>query len=87
MAVTEVSTPIFLAQGERDRQVFVDTEFARWREILGDRSDVRFETYPEANHYFVPGPAPTQLWGDPVEAEHVVEALVADVAERVDVVT
>jgi len=86
-AAAAFAGPIFVAQGARDRQVFPETEFQRWQETLGSRENVRFERYPEANHAFVPGPAPTQLWSEPVEAEHVTGALVIDLAEWVKTVT
>jgi hypothetical protein len=70
-----LSTPLFLGQGERDYQVTVAEDLARWRDGLGEGP--RIETYPRLNHLFVPGegqPGPAEYF-DP---GHVAEVVVAD---------
>jgi len=83
---TEVETPILLAQGERDKQVRVETDLARWREALGDREDVTIHTYPGLNHYFVDGAGALETGGQP-EDGFVSGSVVADLAAWTNRVT
>ncbi len=46
--------PMLIMQGERDFQVKASVDFARYRELLGDRENVAFKLYPGLNHAFVP---------------------------------
>ena len=45
--------PMLLLQVERDSQVKASVDFARYRELLGDRGNVTFKLYPGLNHAFV----------------------------------
>ncbi|WP_049994824.1 alpha/beta hydrolase family protein [Halapricum salinum] len=80
---TAIETPILLAQGERDRQVTVADDLSRWRDTLGDRTDVRIHTYPGLNHYFVDGAGALETGGQP-EDGFVAESLIADLADWIE---
>lgn len=43
--------PVFIVQGEKDRQVTL-TDFNAWKEQLKDHPAATFELYPELNHLF-----------------------------------
>jgi len=75
-----VDVPLFLAQGGRDFQVLADADFGRWRSVLADRADTRFERYPALSHLFHPGTAPS-LREEYTFHDNVAESLVADLAE------
>ena len=45
--------PMLIAQGEQDVQVKAAVDFARYRQLLGDRANVTFRLYPGLNHTFV----------------------------------
>lgn len=47
----DVPLPFF--HGERDYQV-TETDSDLWRDALVDESNVRFKTYPDLNHLFIP---------------------------------
>jgi pimeloyl-ACP methyl ester carboxylesterase len=68
--------PILVLHGGRDYQVTA-TDIDAWREALVDEPDVRFETYPDLNHLFLPGEGPAS----PAEyqtAGHVDGQVIAD---------
>ena len=46
--------PMLILQGERDYQVLM-TDFARWKDALKDRTNVRFRSFPALNHLFEAG--------------------------------
>lgn len=45
--------PMLILQGEQDVQVKAAVDFARYRQLLGDRENVIFRLYPGLNHAFV----------------------------------
>ena len=45
--------PMLIAQGEQDVQVKAAVDFARYRQLLGERENVTFRLYPGLNHAFV----------------------------------
>lgn len=45
--------PMLILQGEQDVQVKAAVDFARYRQLLGDRENVTFRLYPGLNHAFV----------------------------------
>jgi len=70
--------PVLILQGERDYQVTMK-EYALWREALGGRANVRFESYAALNHLLVAGegkPRPDEYQ----RPGHVEEKVIADVA-------
>lgn len=74
--------PLLILQGQRDYQVTMD-DFARWKQALGNRKDVRFISYPKLNHLFMAGEGP----GTPAEymiPGNVAEEVVRDIAAWID---
>jgi len=70
--------PLLILQGQRDYQVTMD-DFARWKQALRNRKDVRFISYPKLNHLFMAGEGP----GTPAEymiTGNVAEEVVRDIA-------
>ncbi|MBP2075917.1 alpha/beta fold hydrolase [Oceanobacillus polygoni] len=45
--------PLLILQGEDDFQVYFDKDFAIWQEILADKENTTFISYPGLNHFFV----------------------------------
>lgn len=80
---TAVDVPTLVTQGGQDWQVTVETDFQRWRSVLGDEPNVEFVMYPNLNHFFQPstGKKTRQEYFRP--DTHVAERLVDDVAEFV----
>ncbi len=74
--------PLLILQGQRDYQVTMD-DFARWKQALRSRKDVRFISYPKLNHLFMAGEGP----GTPAEymiPGNVTEEVVRDIAAWID---
>ncbi|WP_339226760.1 alpha/beta fold hydrolase [Oceanobacillus sp. FSL K6-2867] len=74
----ESEKPLLLLQGEDDFQVYFDKDFALWQEILADKEDATFISYPGLNHFFVDYDGPDA--GTIAEYEHpgVVDEQVVD---------
>ena len=70
--------PILLCQGERDYQVTVTGDLARWQDGLAGRPDVTVRRYPADNHFFLPGEGPSHP-GELAVAGHVDPQVVTDV--------
>lgn len=49
-----VRTPILVLHGERDYQVTME-DFAKWKDALAERHDVKLISYPQLNHLFIEG--------------------------------
>lgn len=45
--------PLLILQGEDDFQVYFDKDYALWQEILADKENTSFISYPGLNHFFV----------------------------------
>jgi hypothetical protein len=58
----------------------VADDLSRWRDALGDRTDVTSHTYPGLNHYFVDGAGALETGGQP-EDGFVAESLITDLAD------
>ena len=72
-----LDVPIFVLHGGRDYQVTA-TDIDAWRDALAGEPNVRFETYADLNHLFLPGEGPAS----PAEYQtegHVDEQLVTDI--------
>ena len=54
--------PMLVVQGERDFQVTMK-DFALWKSALGERGNVKFQSYPALNDLFIKGEGP----GSPAE--------------------
>lgn len=79
-AATSLKQPLLILQGERDYQVTMADDFAKWKAALDGRKNVTFRTYPALNHLFLPGA------GKSVPAEydtpgHVSEEVIRDIAD------
>jgi dienelactone hydrolase len=75
-----LKTPMLILQGERDYQVTMAEDFARWKTGLASRANVTFKSYPALNHLFLAGtvkslPAEYNVPG------HVAEDVIADIAQ------
>ncbi|SUB40612.1 Esterase/lipase [Nocardia brasiliensis] len=79
-AAAALSLPMLLLQGERDYQVTIDDDLARWRAGLGARTDVTIRTYPADNHMFFPGVGPSTP-ADYEPPQHVDPTVIADIAD------
>lgn len=75
-----VHQPIFILQGDKDAQIFVDTDYAAWQELLRGRKDVTFALYEGLNHLFMESQS-----DDPLEdynrASKVDEQVIEDMAQ------
>lgn len=45
--------PMLFLQGSADFQVYADKDFARWKELLGDKENCQFKLYENLNHLFM----------------------------------
>ena len=54
MYTDSLRKPMLILQGEKDFQVKPDVDFVRYKELLGDRDNVRYRLYENLNHVFVP---------------------------------
>ena len=50
----KLTAPMLILQGERDYQVSMK-DFNLWRNALGGRANVQFQSYPKLNHLFLAG--------------------------------
>jgi dienelactone hydrolase len=48
-----IEKPIFILQGEDDFQVYFAKDFALWQDMLQNRPNTAFKSYPGLNHFFV----------------------------------
>ncbi|MDR0887625.1 MAG: alpha/beta fold hydrolase [Candidatus Methanoplasma sp.] len=48
----KIDKPILVLHGEADFQVSVEKDFAGYRKLLGNRTNVTFKTYPKLSHLF-----------------------------------
>ena len=79
LAAKSLKQPLLILQGERDYQVTIAEDFAKWKAALGGEARVTFRTYPALNHRFLPGT------GKSVPAEyltpgHVPVDVISDIA-------
>lgn len=73
-----IERPILVLQGERDYQVTMK-EFGLWKQGLGHKHNVAFESYPGLNHMFIAGSGASS----PEEYRqpgHVAAAVIDDIA-------
>lgn len=76
------SKPMLIMQGGKDFQVKADKDFAIYKELLKDRTDVTFKLYEGLNHAFVPS-----VYGSIAKAkkeyaveQHIGEDVISDIA-------
>ena len=51
--IKEITVPFLVLQGSKDFQIYPDKDFALYKELLGDRSNVTFKLYDGLNHLFM----------------------------------
>ncbi len=71
--------PMLILQGERDYQVTMADDFAKWKAALSGKAGVTFHTYPALNHLFLPG-AGKSLPAEYDVAGHVPVEVITDIA-------
>jgi dienelactone hydrolase len=79
-----IKKPILVLHGERDYQVTM-ADFARWKEALAGRDDVKLISYPHLNHLFIVGQGKStpQEYATPGNvAAVVIEDIVKWIADR-----
>jgi hypothetical protein len=54
-AAKSLTQPLLVLQGERDYQVTMVDDFAKWKAALSGKRNVTFHTYPALNHLFLAG--------------------------------
>jgi fermentation-respiration switch protein FrsA (DUF1100 family) len=78
-AATTIKAPMLILQGERDYQVTMADDFAKWNAALASSPNVTFKTYPALNHLFIAGSGPS-LPAEYLNAGHVDETVIRDIA-------
>lgn len=83
MYLQNMEKPILILQGERDFQATVEKDFAGYKELLGEKENVKFQIYEGLNHAFVPS-----VYGNIMKAkqeynveQHISENVISDIAE------
>ena len=84
MAARSLRRPLLILQRERDYQVTMADDFAKWKATPDGRPHVTFHSYPALNHFFLPGT------GASVPAEygtsgHVPVEVIADIVAWITV--
>ena len=81
--------PMLIMQGDKDFQVKADVDFAIYKEMLKDRSNVTFKLYENLNHAFV-----NSVYGTISKAkqeynveQHIGENVIADIANWIKEIT
>ena len=74
--------PMLILQGEKDFQASAEKDFAAYKALLADKTNVTFQLYPGLNHAFVPA-----VYEDIMKAkqeygieQHIGEAVISDIA-------
>jgi len=49
----DIDLPILMLQGEDDFQVDLEKDFNHWHDLLGDKENATFISYPGLNHFFI----------------------------------
>ena len=75
-----LTQPLLILQGERDYQVTMAGDFAKWKAALDGRKNVTFHTYPALNHLFLPGVG-RSLPAEYDTPGHVPEDVIRDIAD------
>ncbi|WP_206055051.1 S9 family peptidase [Nocardia sp. CS682] len=79
-AAAALPQPMLVLQGERDYQVTVADDLARWQAGLESRADTMFRVYPADNHMFFPGTGPSTP-ADYAPPQHVDPHVITDIAD------
>ncbi|TLS48522.1 alpha/beta fold hydrolase [Paenibacillus antri] len=80
--VDGLKKPVLVLQGEDDFQVYAEKDFAKYKEIFGERDDVTYKLYPGLNHFFVdydgPGAGTLGEYNVPgAVSQHVIDDIAA----------
>ncbi len=78
----EVTQSMLLLQGERDYQVTLNEDFQGWRNILTQKKNATFKSYPKLNHLFLEG----EGISTPIEYQfpsHIPEVVINDIGNWV----
>ncbi len=78
----ELEKPLLILQGEKDVQVRHDIDFAAYRELLKDKTNVTFRLYEGLNHAFVPAVCGkiSKATKEFSKEQHIGENVIADIA-------
>lgn len=78
----ELEKPLLILQGEKDVQVKPDVDFAAYRELLKDKSNVSFRLYEGLSHAFVPAVCGkiSKATKEFSKEQHIGETVIADIA-------
>ncbi len=74
-----LTLPILILQGERDYQVTLAGDFARWKKELGKNANVKLQSFPDLNHLFMKGegtPGPSEYMKPGHVAAEVITTIV-----------
>jgi len=82
-AARTLTVPLLILQGERDYQVTMADDFARWKAALSGRANVTFHSYPALNHLFLPGTGKS-LPAEYNQPSHVAAQVVDDIAAWIE---
>jgi len=81
--IENITVPFLVMQADNDFQVFTDTDFTMYKELLGGRSSVTFKLYEGLNHLFMPSTVTRSI---DIHDEYKIKAhvdgqVLADIAE------
>lgn len=79
----DLAVPMLFLQGEADFQVYADTDFAMWQELLEEKEQVSFRLYEGLNHMFMPSSGKRDVTEYDAPA-HVEEQVLQDIADWID---
>ena len=78
-AAQRLSLPMLILQGERDYQVSMQ-DFQLWQQLLEEKNNVVFHSYPHLNHPFMPGEGKSTPMEYQIE-NHVAAYVIDDIAK------
>lgn len=84
--IKDITVPFLVMQGNNDWQVFTDKDFAMYKKLLGDRSNVTFKLYEGLNHFFMPSTVTKSIdINDEYKiANHIDSQVLTDIADWIN---
>lgn len=74
--------PMLLLQGEEDFQVTMEQDFTMWQELLEEKDNATFKSYPELNHFFITSQGPNKGTVEEYSIPgHVDEQVIEDIGQ------
>ncbi|BAC14698.1 hypothetical conserved protein [Oceanobacillus iheyensis HTE831] len=74
--------PMLLLQGEEDFQVTMEQDFTMWQELLEEKDNTTFKSYPELNHFFITSQGPNKGTVEEYSIPgHVDEQVIEDIGQ------